>query len=65
MKQPDNEKQTEQEAPAEPLKVRTSVKAGQFGGGTGGPNQFIDPHDPSYSAVGVSGPGPLDYIWNP
>jgi hypothetical protein len=37
--QPDNEKQTQQEAPAEPLKVRTSVQAGRgvtFRGGSDG-----------------------------
>lgn len=55
MNQPDNEKQVEQveQAPAEPLKVRTNLKAGQS------PDPFTIPSDPSYSAVGVSGPSPI------
>lgn len=52
--QPDSEKQVEQveQAPAEPLKVRTNVKAGQFGDGRP-PDAYTQYHDPSYTAIPV------------
>lgn len=65
MKQPDSEKQAEQAPVVTPLKVRTSLKAGQGGGNGSDPNQFIDPTDPSYTSVGVSGNHPMEFGLQP
>lgn len=59
MNQSDSEKQAEQ-APAEPLKVRTSVKAGQFGENAtyrGGSDPFTMNSESGTSGIGVSGHG--------